>query len=67
MLRFERSKRLLTTPERPSLAAIAAECGYADQAHMARDWRSIAGSSPTRWMAEERLPIVQADADGDGA
>jgi AraC-like DNA-binding protein len=67
VLRFERSKRLLTTPERGTLATIAAECGYADQAHMARDWRSIAGSSPTRWMAEERLPIVQADADGDGA
>ena len=36
-LRFERSERLLSTPERPSLAAIAAECGYADQAHMAQD------------------------------
>ena len=67
VLRFERSKRLLIGPERWTLATIAAECGYADQAHMARDWRALAGSSPTQWLADERLPIVQDGDDGDGA
>ena len=65
-LRAEHAGRLLATTDRP-IVRIAAECGYADQAHMARDWRSIAGSSPTRWMADERLPIVQGDAELDGA
>ena len=61
VLRFERSKAMLVRPGRPTLASIAAECGYADQAHMARDWRDIAGSSPTQWLADEQLPIVQDD------
>ncbi len=59
VLRFERSKAMLVRPGRSTLASIAAECGYADQAHMARDWRDIAGSSPTQWLADEQLPIVQ--------
>ena len=61
VLRFEQSKTMLVRPGRPTLASIAAECGYADQAHMARDWRDIAGSSPTQWLADEQLPIVQDD------
>ena len=61
VLRFEQSKAMLVRPGRPTLASIAAECGYADQAHMARDWRDIAGSSPTQWLADEQLPIVQDD------
>ena len=67
VLRFERSKNLLVRPERHSLATIAAECGYADQAHMAREWRAFAGASPTRWLADERLPFVQDDDTADPA
>lgn len=62
VLRFERSKRLFVRPQRPTLAVIAAECGYADQAHMAREWRALAGASPTQWRANEALPVVPADA-----
>jgi AraC-like DNA-binding protein len=61
VLRFERSKRLFVRPDRRSLACIAAECGYADQAHMAREWRVLAGSSPTRWLAAEALPVSHAE------
>jgi AraC-like DNA-binding protein len=32
-----------------SLAALAADAGYADQSHMARDFRELAGASPSRW------------------
>jgi AraC-like DNA-binding protein len=62
VLRFERSKALFLRPDRPTLATIAAECGYADQAHMAREWRALAGASPTQWLAAERLPVI---APGD--
>lgn len=67
VLRFQRSKGMLISPDHRPLAAIAAECGYADQAHMAREWRALAGASPTQWLADERLPIVQADDVAAGA
>lgn len=62
VLRFERSKHLFTRPDHPTLATIAAECGYADQAHMAREWRGFAGASPTQWLAAEQLPVEHADS-----
>lgn len=61
VIRFQRSHRALTRPARAGLAEIAAECGYADQAHLTREWRDLAGQTPSAWMAAE-LPFVQ-DAD----
>jgi AraC-like DNA-binding protein len=58
--RFEASRALLG--HRP-LAEVAAECGYADQAHLAREWTELAGCSPTTWLREE-FPFLQ---DPDGA
>ena len=58
VLRFERARNLLALPTRPGLAAVAVECGYADQAHFTREFGEIVGLSPTRWMADE-LPFVQ--------
>jgi AraC-like DNA-binding protein len=66
VLRFERSRRLLESSPRPSLATVAARSGYYDQAHLSREWREIAGCTPTTWMAEE-LPFVQDDPGGVGA
>ena len=60
VLRFERSKVLFVRGARRTLAEIAAECGYADQAHMAREWRTLAGASPTQWLADEQLPVAHA-------
>jgi AraC-like DNA-binding protein len=60
VLRFERSKALYVRRARATLAEIAAECGYADQAHMAREWRALAGASPTQWLADEQLPVAHA-------
>ena len=58
VLRFERACQLLKLARRPSLAAVAARCGYFDQAHLTRDWHQLAGCSPSVWAAEE-LPSVQ--------
>ncbi|MDQ3715393.1 MAG: helix-turn-helix domain-containing protein [Actinomycetota bacterium] len=62
VIRFQRSHRALTRPARAGLAQIAADCGYADQAHMTREWRDLAGQTPTAWMAAE-LPFVQDAVD----
>ena len=68
VVRFSRARRLLSqaantpVPARPGaheaghdlrLADLAAECGYFDQAHLAREFRSLAGLPPSRWLAEE--------------
>jgi AraC-like DNA-binding protein len=34
-------------------AALADELGYADQAHLTREWRAFSGLVPTRWLAAE--------------
>ena len=65
VLRFERAQRLLRLPTQPSLASVASACGYADQAHMTRDWREFSGSTPSAWLNDENLPFVQDDGDGE--
>lgn len=65
VVRFDRARRILTGTTRPSLGTVAATAGYADQAHMTRDWREFAGASPMAWLTAERLPFFQ-DNMGDG-
>ncbi|RBY80596.1 AraC family transcriptional regulator [Geodermatophilus sp. TF02-6] len=64
--RFEAARRLLQDPLRPPLADVAARCGYADQPHLAREWRALAGCSVGTWLREE-LPFVQDDEVFDPA
>jgi AraC-like DNA-binding protein len=66
VIRFDRARRLLGRPQRPGLAAVAAACGYYDQAHFTREFRELAGLSPTAWLSEE-LPSVQDEVDAVGA
>jgi transcriptional regulator GlxA family with amidase domain len=61
VVRFEHAQRMLRLSTGPSLASVAAACGYADQAHMTREWNEFAGSPPTTWMRDELLPFVQDD------
>jgi AraC-like DNA-binding protein len=63
--RLERSRRQATVG-RPSLAEVAASCGYYDQAHLAREWNDLAGCPPSAWLASEELPFVQ-DTTADPA
>jgi AraC-like DNA-binding protein len=55
LIRFELACDRLRAPNRPALADVAADAGYADQAHLARDFRELAGSTATTWL-RERLP-----------
>ena len=67
VIRFDRVRRAL--PEiitsGGTLADTAATYGYYDQAHLARDFRELAGCAPTTWLAEEaraEFRIVQGEA-----
>lgn len=42
-----------------SLSAVAAACGYVDQAHLTREWRALTGTTPAAWVAAEHLPNLQ--------
>jgi AraC-like DNA-binding protein len=44
-----------------TFARLAAECGFYDQAHLAREFRAMAGCPPSVWLAEE-FRFVQASA-----
>lgn len=52
VVRFEQVCSRLRRPDRPPLAIAAADAGYVDQAHMARDFRDLAGITATEWIAE---------------
>jgi AraC-like DNA-binding protein len=68
VVRFDRTRRRLLLRQaegsRVVLAELAAECGYYDQAHLARDFRDLAGCPPSMLLAEE-LRNVQAALHGD--
>jgi len=72
VIRFDRARHLLIRhaaaagPEAgPAnghrLADLAAACGYFDQAHLAREFRALAGCPPSQWLSEE-FRNVQAGA-----
>jgi AraC-like DNA-binding protein len=67
--RFDRARRALfarATAARPLLLAqLAVACGYYDQAHLAREFRSLAGCAPSRLVAEELRFVQAAPPDDD--
>lgn len=58
VVRFGRARRMLQLPSRPSIAEVAAVCGYYDQPHLNRDFVELAGVPPGEWLAAE-VPSVQ--------
>ncbi|MBA8823744.1 AraC-like DNA-binding protein [Saccharopolyspora lacisalsi] len=69
LMRFEHARQHVTRASRrglpPDIAATAHACGYSDHAHLVHDFQQYVGTSPTRWLAEERRNI-QAGAHRDG-
>lgn len=66
--RFERAHRRLRHTARTGtvrLAALAADLGYADQAHLTREWAVLAGCTPRDWLRTE-FPFLQSRPEPDG-
>jgi AraC-like DNA-binding protein len=64
VIRFDRARHLLIARAADSgyrLADLAAACGYFDQAHLAREFRALAGCPPSQWITEE-FRNIQAGA-----
>jgi AraC-like DNA-binding protein len=64
VIRFRHAVRLLE--RRLPAATVALDAGYADQAHFIREFKSLAGITPSRFQAERAVGIVQ-DAGHRGA
>jgi AraC-like DNA-binding protein len=53
VLRFQRVIELLKADDGRRWVEIAHDCGYYDQAHLIRDFRSFSGSSPTEFLGRQ--------------
>ena len=69
VVRFDRARKLLvrklTAGGDYLLADLAADCGYFDQAHLAREFRALAGCPPSQWLAEEFRNVQAGNWPGD--
>ncbi|MEU5030714.1 AraC family transcriptional regulator [Streptomyces milbemycinicus] len=55
VLRFEHAHDLATARDRLPWPDVATISGYADQAHLVRDWSEFTGRTPTAWRHSEVL------------
>ena len=55
VMRLHRACRLACDGERRGWAGIAAESGYADQAHLTREFVALAGEPPTAWASRRAI------------
>src|SRR5262249_44206470 len=53
VIRFDRVVHELRAPSPNSLAEVAFDCGYFDQAHLNRDFREFAGTTPAAFVAAQ--------------
>lgn len=75
IIRFRRAVELFAADDGRRFAEIAAGCGYADQPHMNREFRALAGCAPASliasrmsaipgWEQDEQVTFVQDGASG---
>ena len=64
VLRFREAARLLVAEDASTIADVAATCGFADHSHLVREFRDLAGVTPSRYVQEWRagFPDVQDPA-----
>jgi AraC-like DNA-binding protein len=55
--RFDAAAALLKADPAVGVGTVAATAGYADQAHMVRDWHDFAGAAPSAWLAADQLVV----------
>jgi AraC-like DNA-binding protein len=67
VMRFEVAHRLLRALDAPGLADVAVRAGFYDQAHLHREWRELAGCTPSRWLAEEFPSVHDSEPDRGAA
>ncbi|MFJ9535673.1 helix-turn-helix domain-containing protein [Streptomyces sp. NPDC101225] len=54
VIRFDLARRRLAgRPGTLDLAGLAADCGYADQSHLDREFGALAACTPSDWLAQE--------------
>jgi AraC-like DNA-binding protein len=67
VIRFDWARRRLlrrvASGAPQALADLAADCGYYDQAHLAREFRDLAGCPPSVWLAEEFRNVQALTSD----
>ena len=51
IVRFDRARRLAASDRASGWADVAAACGYADQAHLVREFREFSGQTPSAWLS----------------
>ena len=64
ILRFQRAMALVLAGRAPSLTGLAHDAGYADQAHMTRQFRRLGGFTPA---LPEAVPVVEAASQAPSA
>jgi AraC-like DNA-binding protein len=72
VMRFRRALSLLGRGPDESLAALALEAGYYDQAHFTREFKELSGLSPTAYRSargayDNQVPILGVKSMQDGA
>jgi AraC-like DNA-binding protein len=61
IVRFQRFLELAGRPGAPGLAMLAADLGYADQAHLHRECREFSGRSPSQLLADSHCALAMSD------
>jgi AraC-like DNA-binding protein len=63
--RFQKSLQLVTEGD-ASLTSIAYECGYADQSHFIREFKTFTGYTPSRYSIENSPVTMAANKTAEG-